>query len=45
MITNGHLYRLTSSVAEGATLSVNTNIVETTVMDEVKALINSALNS
>lgn len=45
MITNGHLYRLTSSVAEGATLSVNTNIVETTVMDEIKALINSALNS
>lgn len=44
MITNGHLYRLTSSVAEGATLSVNTNIVETTVMDEIKALINSALN-
>ena len=34
----GHLYKVTAAIAIGTTLSTSTNITETTVMDEIKAL-------
>ncbi len=37
----GHLYKVTAAIAKGTTLTVNTNITATTVMDEIKAILNS----
>ena len=36
--SQGKLFKVTAVVASGATLAVNTNIVETTIADELKAL-------
>ena len=41
----GFLYKVTATVASGASFTVGTNIVATTVMDEIKTLINEAINS
>ena len=41
----GTLYKVTVAVPQNGTLAVGTNIVATTVMDEIKTLINEAINS
>jgi hypothetical protein len=41
----GFLYKITDAVVTGASFTVGTNIVATTVMDEIKTLINEAINS
>jgi hypothetical protein len=41
----GFLYKITAAVVTGASFTVGTNIVATTVMDEIKTLINEAINS
>lgn len=41
----GTLYKVTVAVPKNGTLAVGTNIVATTVMDEIKTLINEAINS
>ena len=38
LIVNGTLYRATTSIANGATLTVNTNVTETTIAAEIAAL-------
>ena len=41
----GFLYKITTAVASGASFVVGTNVEATTVMEEIKNLINEALNS
>lgn len=41
LMFQGHLYKVTAAIAKGTTLTVNTNITATTVMDEIKAILNS----
>ena len=38
MIVNGTLYKASASIANGATLTVGTNVTETTVAAEIAAL-------
>ena len=44
VIVQGVLYKVTTPIASGTTISSGTNVTPTTVMDEIKALI-SAINS
>ena len=37
----GILYKVTAAIAKSSSFVVNTNIVATTIADELKALINS----